>query len=86
MGLFEGLQSMCDHDDEGNAWFLFQVCQDCLFVDAVKSWGAFIQDQDFRVSEDGSGDGYSLFLASTEFLEGSIEAKLPNKIANAAYL
>lgn len=86
VGLFEGLQSVCDHDDEGNAWFLFQVCQDCLLVNAVESWGALVQDQDLGVSEDGPGDGYPLLLASTEFLEGSIEAKFLNKIADAAYL
>ena len=80
----EGLQSVCDHDDEGNAWFLFQVCQDCLLVNAVESWGALVQDQDLGVSEDGPGDGYPLLLASTEFLEGSIEAKFLNKIADTA--
>ena len=86
VGLFKGLQSMCNHDDEGDVWFLFQVCQNCLLVDAVESWGALVQDKDLGVSEDGSGDGYSLLLASTEFLEGNIEAKLPNKVADAAYL
>jgi hypothetical protein len=85
LGFGEGFDSVGNHDYEGDVWACFEVVEDCFLVDGVESWGAFVEDEDFGVTEDGSGDGQTLFLSAWDCLEGGVEAEFLDEIGHAAH-
>lgn len=71
---FDGAHSVSDDDNRSILHWIFDGNLNSLLVRLVQGWCGFVQKKDARLSDEGSGNGNSLFLTTWKF--SSLETAL----------